>query len=206
MEHISLSVIRHFIEIHAIIVYFVIFFGVIIEGEIVVILAGIFSFLGLINLFIAFPVIILGGVTKSFLAYTIGYYLNKNHSHKPFISMMERKISYFLPKFNERPFWSIFTSRFIILGVGWFTLLFSGYKRVPIKIYAKAESYSLVLWAIVFFGLGHFFSYTALSISRDVRKFLVIILVFFIMFFIIEKFITFLVRLFNLKHLNGELK
>lgn len=206
MEHISLSVIRHFIEIHAIIVYFVIFFGVIIEGEIVVILAGIFSFLGLINLFIAFPVIILGGVTKSFLAYTIGYYLNKNHSGKPFVNMMERRISYFLPKFKERPFWSIFTSRFIILGVGWFTLLFSGYKKVPIKIYAKAESYSLVLWTIVFFGLGHFFSYTALSISRDVRKFLVIILIFFIMFFIIEKFITLLVRLFNLKHLNGELK
>lgn len=206
MEHISLSVIRHFIEIHAIIVYFVIFFGVIIEGEIVVILAGIFSFLGLINIFIAFPVIILGGVTKSFLAYTIGYYLNKNHSGKPFVSMMERRISYFLPKFNERPFWSIFTSRFIILGVGWFTLLFSGYKRVPLKIYAKAESYSLIIWTIVFLALGHFFSYTALSISRDIRKFLVIILVFFIMFFIIEKFITFLVRLFNLKHLNGELK
>jgi membrane protein DedA with SNARE-associated domain len=151
-------------------------------------------------------VIILGGVTKSFLAYTIGYYLNKNHSHKPFISMMERRISYFLPKFNERPFWSIFTSRFLIFGAGWFTLLFSGYKKVPINIYAKAESYSLVIWTIVFLALGHFFSYTALSISRDVRKFLVIILVFLIMFFIIEKFITFLVRLFNLKHLNGELK
>lgn len=203
MEHISLSVIRHFIEVHAIIVYFVIFFGVIIEGEIVVILAGIFSFLGLVNIFIAFPAIILGGITKSFLAYTIGFYLNKNHSHKPFISMMERKISYFLPKFNEKPFWSIFASRFIILGVGWFTLLFSGYKRVPLKIYVKAESYSLVLWSIAFFALGHFFSYTALSISSDVRKFLVIILIFFIMFFIIEKFITFLVRLFNLKHLNG---
>ncbi len=206
MEHISLSVIRHFIEIHVIIVYFVIFFGVIIEGEIVVILAGIFSFLGLINIFIAFPMIILGGVTKSFLAYTIGYYLNKNHSHKPFISMMERKISFFLPKFNERQFWSIFTSRFIILGVGWFTLLFSGYKKVPLKIYIKAESYSLILWSIFFFGLGHFFSYTAFSISRDIRKFFVIMLVFLIIFFITEKFITFLVRLLNLKDLNGELK
>lgn len=199
MEHISISLIKHFIEIHAIIIYIIIFLGVIIEGEIVVIFAGIFSFLGSINIFITFIAIILGGATKSVLGYTIGFYLNKHHSHRPFISKMERRISYFLPRFKERPFWSIFASRFLILGIGWFTVVFSGYKKISLKLYAKAESYSLILWATGFLALGHFFGYTALSISRDVRKFLGLILIFFIVFFVLEKIVAFVVELFNIK-------
>ena len=199
MEHISISAIRHFVEIHAIIAYFIIILGVVVEGEVVVIFAGIFSFLGSINLFIAFAAVILGGALKSLLGYMIGFYLNKYHSHKPIISKIERRISYFLPKFKEKPFWSIFISRFFILGIGWFTLVFSGYKNISIKLYVKAEALSLALWSVGFLALGHFFGYTALSISRDVRKFLGLILIFFILFFILEKIIAFIVELFTIK-------
>ncbi len=199
MEHISISAIHRFVEVHALWAYIILYLGVIIEGEIVVIFAGIFSFLGSINLFIAFAAIVLGGITKSFLGYTIGYYLNKHHSHKPVISKIERRISYFLPRFKEKPFWSIFISRFFLLGIGWFTLVFAGYKNIAIKLYAKAEALSLALWSIGFLALGHFFGYTALSISRDVRKVLVLILIFFILFFILEKIIAFVVELFTIK-------
>jgi hypothetical protein len=44
-------------------------------------------------------------------------------------------------------------------------------------------------------SIGFFFSYTALSISRDVRKFLGIILVFFLIFFVIEKIVAFIIEL-----------
>jgi membrane protein DedA with SNARE-associated domain len=202
MEHISIGAIRHFIEIHAIIIYFIIFVGVLIEGEIVVIFAGIFSYLGSINIFIALVSVVLGGVSKSFIGYFMGHYLYKHHSHRPFMNKIERRISYFLPRFKERPFWSIFVSRFFILGIGWFTLLYSGFKNIPIKIYAKAESYSLILWSIGILALGYFFGYTALAISRDVRHVLVIILVFFIAFFVLEKIIAFVFELFNIKEFN----
>lgn len=197
MEHITIGAIQHFVEIHAIAVYFIIYLGVVIEGEIMVIFAGIFSHLGSINTFIAWVAVILGGATKSVLGYMMGYHLQKHHSHRPFIHKVERRISYFLPKFNEKPYWSIFISRFLILGIGWFTIIFSGYKKIPLKIYVKAESYSLVLWSIGVLMLGYFFSFTALSISRDVRKFLVIILVGFIFFFVIERIIAFVVELLN---------
>ena len=202
MEYISIGTIRHFVEIHAVIVYFVIFFGVIIEGEIVVIFAGIFSYLGSIHIPVALIAIILGGVTKSFLGYTIGHYLNKYHSHRPFMNKIEGRISYFLPRFKERPFWSIFISRFFILGIGWFTLLFSGYKNIPLKIYAKAEAYSLAIWSVSVIALGYFFGYTALAISRDVRNVLLMILIFFIAFFVLEKIVAFVVELFSIKDFN----
>jgi membrane protein DedA with SNARE-associated domain len=206
MDHISIGAIKSFIEIHAIIIYLILFLGVIIEGEIVVIFAGIFSYLGSINIFLAFIFIILGGVFKSFFGYSIGHYLNKHHSHKTFVRKVEGRISYFLPRFKEKPFWSIFASRFFILGIGWFTILFSGYKNIPLKIYIKAEAYSLLLWSVGIMTLGYFFSYTALAISRDVRHILVMILMFFITFFILEKIIAFIFEIFNINHLNEELE
>ncbi|MFA6515355.1 MAG: hypothetical protein WCT42_03790 [Candidatus Paceibacterota bacterium] len=197
MEHISIATIRHFVEIHAVIVYLVILLGVVIEGEIMVIFAGIFSHLGSINIILAFIAVFLGGAMKSFLGYVIGFFLHKHHSHKPFMHKIERRISYFLPRFKEKPFWSIFISRFFILGIGWFTVLYSGYKKIPLRIYAKAEVLSLILWSTGVLALGYFFSYTALSISKDVRKFIGIILIFFILFFILEKAIAFFVELFS---------
>lgn len=199
MEHISISAIRHFIEVHAIFVYVIIFLGVLIEGEIVVIFAGIFSYLGSINIFVALVAVVLGGVIKSFFGYTIGYYLQKKHSHRLFMRKIEGRISYFFPRFKERPFWSIFISRFFILGIGWFTLVFSGYKNIPLKIYARAEALSLAMWSVGVISLGYFFGYTALAISRDIRHVLLIILVFFISFFVLEKIIAFLFELFSIK-------
>jgi len=202
MDYISISTIRHFVEIHAIIVYFVIFLGVIIEGEIVVVFAGIFSYLGSINIFIALIAVILGGAAKSFLGYTIGSSLNKYHSQNNFIQKVERRMSSFLPRFNEKPFWSIFISRFFIFGIGWFTLVFSGFKKVPLRIYVKAEAFSLLVWSVLILALGFSFGYTALSISRDVRNFLVIILIFFILFFILEKIVAFIIELFEIQGID----
>lgn len=198
MEHITINAIRHFVEVHSIIVYFVIFLGVILEGEIVVIFAGIFSYLGSLSIFIALLAVVLGGSTKSFLGYTFGSYLRKQHADKLSLAKMERRITYFLPRFIERPFWSIFVSRFFILGIGWFTLIYSGYKDIPLKIYIKAEGYSLAIWSVGVIALGHFFGYTALSINHDVRNFLLIILVCFILFFILEKIVAFLIELFEM--------
>jgi len=202
MEHISILTIRHFVEIHAIIVYFVIFLGVIMEGEIVVIFAGIFSYLGSINIFVALIAIILGGVAKSSIGYVIGYFLNKYHSQNNFIKKIERRMFSFLPHFCDRPFWSIFISRFFIFGIGWFTIVFSGFKRIPLKIYVKAEAFSLLIWSILILALGFSFGYTALSISRDVRNFLGIILLFFILFFILEKVVAFIIELFEIYEID----
>lgn len=201
MEHISIAAIRNFIEMHAIIVYFVIFLGVLVEGEVMVIFAGIFSYLGSINIFLALVSVLSGGVIKSIVGYSLGYYLNKHHSHRTFIKKIERRISYFLPRFNERPFWSIFVSRFFILGIGWFTLIFSGYRNIPLRTYIKAEIYSLIVWSIGVLTLGYFFGYTALSISRDIRHVLIMILTFFISFFVLEKMIAFIFELFNINNI-----
>ncbi len=195
---ISIGFLRHFVETHAFYAYLLIVPGVIIEGEVVVILAGIFSSLGSLNIYVSFLLTLLGGGLKSVIGYSIGYSLqNKFKSRTSLLKRAGRRIHYFLPRFAERPFWSLFAARFLSLGIYWFALIFAGFKKVKSKTFIEAELSSLLTWSVLMLGLGYLFSYTALSFSRDVRKFLLIILLFFIAFFIFEKVIAFIVELFN---------
>ena len=193
----TLNLIKHFASENASSAYLIIVIGMIIEGEIVVVLAGIFAHLGSLNLFWISLFIIVGAVIKSTLVYSIGYYLQKHHSNNKFLAKTEKRINYFLPNFINKPFLSMFLSRFLILGMHSFALLYAGYKKINLRIYIKAEALSLVVWSIVMLSIGSFFSLTALSITHDVRKFLVIILLGFIAFFIVEKIVAFIIELFE---------
>jgi len=198
----SISYIQHFAASHADIMYLLIVIGVFLEGEIMVIIAGIFAYLGSINIFCALLATIAGGSIKSVVGYSIGYYLQKSLSKKRFLVQAENRVNYFLPNFQKKPFLSMFLSRFLILGIYWFALVYAGYKKIKIQTFIKAEISSLITWSIVMLSLGYFFSHTALSISRDVRNFLGIILIFFIMFFILEKIIAFFIELFEIREVN----
>lgn len=193
----TIDIIKHFVEAHAIWAYIFIIIGVIVEGEISVILAGIFSHLGSLNPFISLLCAITGGASKSVIGYSLGAYLQRHHSRQPFLKFVERRVAYFLPRFDRKPFWSIFISRFFLFGIGWFTTIFSGYKEIPLKIFIKAEVMSLSLWSVGMLLIGLFFSFTALSISRDVRNFFGMIILFFILFFLLEKIIEFMLEVFE---------
>src|SRR5680860_626048 len=136
--------ITSFALLHANIAYILVILGVVLEGEIVVILAGIFAHLGSINIFVAFSVTLFAGAIKSVIGYNIGRYLRDNYSHTYFLKKVEGRINRILPNFEKRPFWSIFLSRFLIFGIYWFALIFAGYKKTKITTFIKAEATSLV--------------------------------------------------------------
>ncbi|HLP86370.1 MAG TPA: VTT domain-containing protein [Candidatus Paceibacterota bacterium] len=195
----SIHFIKHFTSDNAIIVYLLIAFGMVIEGEVVVVLAGIFAHLGSLHLFWIGVFIAIGGFVKSVLGYSLGYYLQKHHSERKLVRKAENRINYFLPNFIKKPFLSLFLARFLIMGMHSFALVYAGYKKVKLSTFIKAESISLVIWSFIMVSIGYFFSLTALSISRDVRKFIGIILIFFILFFIVEKIVAFLIELFEIE-------
>ncbi len=193
----TIHYIKEFALLHADLIYVLIFLGVIIEGEIAVIIAGIFAHLGSINILVAIGAIFLGGGIKSIIGYTLGSYLQSNYSNSAFLTKIENRMHLFFPNFRNHPFWSIFLSRFLIFGIYWFALIFNGYKKIPVKIFIKAEICSLVSWTIIMVSLGYFFSYAAISISHNIRNFVGLIFVFFMMFFILEKIISFFIRIFQ---------
>lgn len=184
----------HFVQSHEAIALFVFVLGVVIEGEFALIIAGIFAALHGWHFYNALLFGFLGAAIKLFLGYSIGRGLAIKYPQSKFFKYVHGKIHHYLPLFSEKPFWSIFISKFIY-GVNHVTLIFSGYSKIHFKTYLKAETLSSILWVPLFVCLGYFFSHTALQISNDIRKFTFVIFAFILGFILLERIIVFFYEL-----------
>ncbi len=171
--------------------YFLVFFGIVIEGELVLVLTGIFLYLGVMDPLFSIPVAFLGAMAKTLLGYKIGSYLSSIYPENKLMGFFERKVLFFLPSFKEKPFWSIFVSKFIY-GVNHLTLVFSGYLKIDFKKYFKAEFYSSIVWVLGMILVGFMFGFAALNITKDIKKFFLIAFIFFAIFIFFQKIIKFI--------------
>lgn len=185
-----------FVNNHSVLAYVALFLGVFWEGEISLILAGILVHLDILSPGLTVSVVVLAALSKTLLGYSLGKYLGKKFPHSKFLKFFERKVLYFLPRFKEKPFWSIFLSK-CIYGVNNATLVFAGYIGVDFKKYCKAEFISSIIWLGAMFGLGLFFSATALSWNHGIRTFVLTVLIFIIAFMFIQKLINLFIEIFE---------
>ncbi|MBY0376590.1 hypothetical protein K2P96_01285 [Patescibacteria group bacterium] len=188
-------ILNQLVEHHQGWAYLVIYLGLIFEGEVVVICASILATLGALNFYMVLSFVIGGMVTKVFSFYYLGIYLKAKFHRKKIVQYIEKKVSYIMPNFEKKPFWSIFLSTFI-MGAGYVVMLFSGYKKVDFKTYLKAEFLSIIIWAPLMLFLGYFFGYTALSITKEFSKFSLIVILLVLGFVFFDKFISWLYRTF----------
>ena len=173
---------------HALLLYVTLFLGVVWEGELTLIIAGVLVTIGTFSLPITLAVALVAAVTKTLAGYKLGQYIGKKFPESSFLKFLERKVFYFLPRFREQPFWSIVVSKFIY-GVNNVTLVFAGYVNADFSKYCLAEGISSFVWLGGMFALGYFFTGTALSISHNFRTFSLHIALFIIGFMIIQKII-----------------
>ncbi len=166
--------------------YLVIFLGLIFEGEVVVLTAGVLSQLGALNFWPSLVFIFAGGMVKTFGGYWLGTWFARRYKENHFLRALERRILYFMPNFRKKPFWSIFLSKFI-MGVNYLVVVFSGYQKVNLKNYLRAEILSTLIWAPALLALGFFFSQTALSITKEIGKFSLIVVIFVAVFLLFDK-------------------
>lgn len=186
----TVQILSHFIENNQILAYLFIFLITILEGEVVAISAGILVLLGALNFWLCLIFVLLGAVVKTYCGYFLGAFLHRKFNNNKFFQHIEKRVLSILPRFNKSPFWSIFFSKFIF-GINHVVLLFSGYRKIKFDIYRNAEFLSTIVWAPLMIALGYFFSYAALNMSGEISKFLLIILLFIIGFFLLDKLITF---------------
>src|SRR3989344_1254349 len=181
---------------YQIIAYLVIFLGMILEGEIILILTGILLHLGAINFLPTIILVASGLFSKSFIAYNLGIFLQRKYPNSKFFRYIHQKVIYFFPHVEAKPFWSIFVSKFLV-GLNNFVLIFAGYLRLAFKTYLKAEIFSNILWGSIVLSLGYFFSFAAFAITKEFKKFALIVVLFIIGFVILEKVITFIYEVFE---------
>lgn len=191
-----IRVLEHFAQNNELISYALISIFVIIEGEFTLIASGILAYIGAFNLPSVFVFAGIGAFFKPFVGYWMGGLLVKYFPESRFLKYIEKKILRIFPTIHEKPFWSIFTSKFIY-GINNLTLIFAGYIKLPFRKFILSELLSTFFWYSGLISIGYFFSRTAFSLTRDVRKVSLIILACIIGFVIIERFIVFLFDTFD---------
>jgi membrane-associated protein len=184
------------VEHHQVLTYILIFFGLIFEGEIFLISTGILASLGALDFSFIIFFVYSGAFIKTLLGYYIGTLVHDKWHHKKLLKHIEKRIFNIMPRFKQRPFWSIFISKFI-MGLNHIVIVFAGFEKISFKKYLKAEISSTIIWAPLLLFLGYFFGYTALNISREIWRFSLIILVLVIGYIIFDKLVGWIYELFE---------
>jgi len=183
--------------------YLFIFVGLIFEGEFFIIFSGILAHIGALNFFYTLAFILLGGFTKTLLGYQIGRLIHDKWHEAKFLKHIEKRVQNVMPRFKEKPFWSIFVSKFI-MGLNHVVIIYAGFLKVDYKKYLKAEIFSTVIWAPLLLYIGYLFGYTALSISKEIWKFSLIVLLLVIGFILLDKLTGKIYELFEEFYDNGN--
>lgn len=192
----TVNLLIRLVENHQILAYAILYVGLIFEGEFFLISTGILIHLGAFSFGFSLIFLLLGGLSKTLLGYALGEFLCKKFNHHRFFKYIQKRVYNVVPRFKAKPFWSIFVSKFI-MGANHFVIIFSGYEKIDYKKFMKAEIISTVIWVPLLLSLGYFFSYTALHISREIWKFLAVVLILFIVFILIDKLISWVYELFE---------
>jgi membrane-associated protein len=192
----TVKILTHLVQHHQILAYGLIFIGLVFEGEFVLISTGILAHLGALNFWFALGFIYAGGICKTFLGYYLGRLIHSKLHNTKILKYFEKRVFTVMPNFKKKPFWSIFISKFI-MGINHIVIIFSGYQKIKLKKYLKAEGLSTLIWAPLLLSLGFFFSYTALNVSKEIWRFSLIILILVLAFIIIDKFIGWLYLIFQ---------
>lgn len=184
------------VEHHEILAYGIIFLGLIFEGEVIVIATGVLAYLGALDFWLSLVFIFTGSFVKTFVLYYLGEKINEKFGYSKFFKYIEKRVLYFMPRFKQKPFWSIFLSKFV-MGTNYVVMLFSGYNKINLKTYIKAEIISTIIWAPALLSLGFFFSQTAISVSKEISKFSFIIFILIAVFLLFDKIISSFYRMFE---------
>lgn len=192
----TVALLTNLVEHHQILVYGVIFLGLIFEGELFLISTGILVHLGALNFWVTLSFVLLGGLAKTFLGYALGVFLYKKFNHHRFFKYIEKRVYTVLPRFKEKPFWSIFISKFI-MGINYLVIMFCGFERINYKKFLKAEIFATIIWAPLLLSLGYLFGLTALRVSQEIWKFMVVVFVLFMVFILFDKLVSWLYELFE---------
>jgi membrane protein DedA with SNARE-associated domain len=190
----TVRILTHLVENQQHIAYMIMLVGVLFEGEMTVLSTGVLINLGALDVWSSLAVILCGGLCKTIFGYHLGSFVRRKWSNVKFFKFFEKRVRQIAPQFREKPFWSIFASKFII-GANVIIILFSGFERVDFKKYLKAEIAASLIWAPGLVALGYFFSHTALHVSHEVSKFTLVVFALVAAYFVLDKIIGYIYEL-----------
>src|SRR3989344_125092 len=95
----TINFLANLVENHQILVYALIFLGIIIEGEFILLCTGVLVHLGALNFYFALPFVFMAGVCKTFLCYRIRAFMqDKRNQAKTLL------VNFYFKIYNDKSF------------------------------------------------------------------------------------------------------
>ncbi len=186
MENLTIEHIIPFVEAHRYTGYFLLFIAMVLEGETFLVLAAMLAHLGAFDIVDVVLIAIFGVILGNMLWYYLGHKLSDKSFAKKIITRAENAVTYFLPRFREKPFKSIFFSKFIY-GVNRATVIVSGVLRVKFALFMEAEVLASIVWVALYSIIGYFLGYAAVQMTRNATLFALLIVSFVVVFVLLKK-------------------
>ena len=178
-----------FVQDHRFWGYAILFIAMVLEGEVFLIVAGMLASLEAFDGKDVLWISLVGVVLGNIMWYNLGAKLKDARLTRRILKRAERIMTFFLPEFRANPFKSIFFSKFIY-GANRATVIMSGVLHIPFKLFFKAEFLASIVWVALYFEIGYFFGYAAVSTTRKAGHLALMALLFMIAFILIQKLIT----------------
>ncbi len=170
---------------------YAVFLLVMVEGDITLLLAGVFAnraFFGEHSFAWVLLAGTLGGAASDNIAYFIGRQSRKRIRDVRFYRAAQPRMERLTRNFGAL---SIFLSKYIY-GLRWASCIFYGVSRMPYLRFVLLSLGSCFAWVLVLSGAGYFFSSAVIGIIGDFERLgkvlLVIVIIGVVAFYLIERF------------------
>ncbi|HEY4510336.1 MAG TPA: VTT domain-containing protein [Candidatus Paceibacterota bacterium] len=167
--------------------YILVFFGVIMEGEVTLFTSAFLTRQGFLNIGYASITLLLGALAGDLMWYALGTRFGSSTSF--IMRWLNRVAGRFDNHITKSPIRTIFISKFTY-GFHRAVLVRAGILGLPIKRIFRADFLVTVVWMIVVGGLGYALSASIPLVRKSVHLVESMFLIFFIGFIILEFIIT----------------
>jgi membrane protein DedA with SNARE-associated domain len=189
----TVAIFTAFAENHRYLGYLILFLGMIAEGEVILMAAGILVNVGALALTETFFVAFFGVLANDIIWYGLGAHLKNKYCEKKMIRRAEAKVRAILPHLEKNPIKAIFISKFIA-GINHPTLLLLGFLKIDFGFFMRHQLWASLLWTLTFLSLGVTFGYAAISYSHRLKEFVFVAILLLVIAMLVDKIIKLTVQ------------
>ncbi|OGD24408.1 hypothetical protein A2Z10_01655 [Candidatus Azambacteria bacterium RBG_16_47_10] len=173
----------NFSEVHRFLTYLLIFGGIFIEGEIVLIIAGVLIRAGNIDFFDTIIIAFIGTVAHDIFYWQLGRWFFASQKDR-FFFLNVGKLGPFLTKIHKNDSY-IFTSKFT-WAFNRLILIASGYGNMPMRKLLRHAVPAAFIWVVTLVSLGYIFADKTDLLKKNITTIIFSITLFVVVLYILE--------------------
>lgn len=162
----------------------VIALAILIEGEVVLVLAGVLSHKGYLDIFDVIFFAFAAAVIHDLIYWSIGKKLSAS-GKKRFLFINLEKVKRFLEKAKINNGLYVFISKFV-WNLNRIALIANGYLKMPVKELLRYSIPACLIWSITFVSIGYVFAFETDILKKDLKTAAILLASFIVAIVILE--------------------